>query len=73
MQDTPQADDSLKFSGRFTLTGIPAIDPVADGVSKDLWTSSLGSVDVHFSSGVGNLAFIIPSQTLFQRRVPRGP
>jgi len=37
-------------------------DPVADGVSKDLWTSSLGSVDVHFSSGVGNLAFCLLSK-----------
>jgi hypothetical protein len=30
--DTPEADDSLKFAGRFTLSGLPAIDPIADGV-----------------------------------------
>jgi vibriolysin len=34
-------------------------DPVSDGVSKDFWTSSLGSVDVHYSSGVGNLNFCL--------------
>ncbi|MBA3818397.1 MAG: M4 family metallopeptidase [Deltaproteobacteria bacterium] len=34
-------------------------DPVADGVSKDLWTSTVGNVDVHYSSGIGNLAFCL--------------
>ena len=34
-------------------------DPASDGVSKDFWTSSVGSVDVHYSSGVGNLAFCL--------------
>ena len=34
-------------------------DPAADGASKDLWTSSVGTVDVHYSSGVGNLAFCL--------------
>ena len=37
-------------------------DPAADGVSKDLWTSSLGSAEVHYSSGVGNLAFCLLSK-----------
>jgi vibriolysin len=32
-------------------------DPMKDGVSKDLWYSGVGSVDVHYSSGIGNLAF----------------
>jgi vibriolysin len=32
-------------------------DPAADGVSLDLWTSSTGTVDVHYSSGIANLAF----------------
>jgi vibriolysin len=32
-------------------------DPIKDGVSKDLWYSGVGSVDVHYSSGIGNLAF----------------
>jgi vibriolysin len=34
-------------------------DPAADGVSKDAWYSGVGSVDVHYSSGVGNLAFCL--------------
>jgi vibriolysin len=34
-------------------------DPASDGVSKDVWTSTVGSVDVHYSSGVGNLAFCL--------------
>ncbi|HEX5064353.1 MAG TPA: M4 family metallopeptidase, partial [Kofleriaceae bacterium] len=34
-------------------------DPAKDGASKDFWTSSVGSVDVHYSSGVGNLEFCL--------------
>jgi vibriolysin len=34
-------------------------DPAKDGRSKDYWTSTVGSVDVHFSSGVGNLNFCL--------------
>jgi len=34
-------------------------DPAADGASKDIWTSGVGNVDVHYSSGVGNLAFCL--------------
>jgi vibriolysin len=37
-------------------------DPLADGVSKDLWYSGIGSVDVHYSSGVSNLAFCLLSK-----------
>ncbi len=37
-------------------------DPAADGASKDVWTSGVGSVDVHYSSGVGNLAFCLLSR-----------
>ncbi|HVK78336.1 MAG TPA: M4 family metallopeptidase, partial [Kofleriaceae bacterium] len=37
-------------------------DPAADGASRDIWTSSVGSVDVHYSSGVGNLAFCLLSK-----------
>ena len=37
-------------------------DPAADGASKDFWTSSVGSVDVHYSSGIGNLAFCLLSK-----------
>ena len=36
-------------------------DPLADGVSKDLWDSGIGNVDVHYSSGVSNLAFCLLS------------
>lgn len=37
-------------------------DPAADGASKDLWTSTVGNVDVHYSSGIGNLAFCLLSK-----------
>jgi vibriolysin len=37
-------------------------DPALDGSSKDLWTSTVGNVDVHYSSGVSNLAFYLLSQ-----------
>lgn len=37
-------------------------DPAADGVSKDYYSSTIGSVDVHYSSGVGNLAFYLLSE-----------
>ena len=37
-------------------------DPFADGASADFWTSSVGNLDVHYSSGVGNLAFCMLSQ-----------
>jgi vibriolysin len=37
-------------------------DPAADGVSKDIWTSSLGNVDVHYSSGPSNLMFCLLSK-----------
>ena len=34
-------------------------DPAADGVSNDIWTSSIGGVDVHYSSGPNNLVFCL--------------
>ncbi len=34
-------------------------DPAADGASKDIWTSTVGNVDVHYSSGVPNLMFCL--------------
>ncbi|MGH6825770.1 M4 family metallopeptidase [Methyloceanibacter sp.] len=37
-------------------------DPVADGVSLDFWTSTAGTVDVRYSSGIANLAFYLMSQ-----------
>jgi vibriolysin len=37
-------------------------DPQQDGQSADHWTSSVGNLDVHYSSGVGNLAFCLLSQ-----------
>ncbi len=37
-------------------------DPAKDGASADYWTSSVGNLDVHYSSGVGNLAFCLLSQ-----------
>ncbi|HEU5055637.1 MAG TPA: M4 family metallopeptidase [Kofleriaceae bacterium] len=37
-------------------------DPATDGVSLDWWTSGSGNVDVHYSSGIANLAFYLMSQ-----------
>jgi len=37
-------------------------DPKLDGSSLDYWTSSAGSVDVHYSSGIANLAFTLMSR-----------
>ncbi|MGM9489262.1 M4 family metallopeptidase [Ideonella sp. YS5] len=37
-------------------------DPAADGASKDYWYSGVGNVDVHYSSGIANLAFYLLSQ-----------
>jgi vibriolysin len=37
-------------------------DPVADGVSRDEWTSGLGGIDVHYSSGPNNLVFCLLSK-----------
>ena len=37
-------------------------DPAADGASADFYTSGTGNLDVHYSSGVGNLAFYLLSQ-----------
>jgi vibriolysin len=37
-------------------------DPAADGVSKDFYAAGVGNVDVHYSSGIANLAFYLMSQ-----------
>jgi len=37
-------------------------NPSLDGGSLDYWTSAAGSVDVHYSSGIANLAFYLLSQ-----------
>ena len=37
-------------------------DPVKDGSSADYWTSTTKNLDVHYSSGVANLAFYLLSQ-----------
>ncbi|PTL77315.1 M4 family metallopeptidase [Vitiosangium sp. GDMCC 1.1324] len=37
-------------------------DPAKDGSSLDFWTSGAGSVDVHYSSGIANLAFTLLSK-----------
>jgi vibriolysin len=37
-------------------------DPVKDGASLDFWTSAAGSKDVHYSSGIANLAFTLLSK-----------
>ncbi|MBK9033009.1 MAG: M4 family metallopeptidase [Myxococcales bacterium] len=37
-------------------------DPALDGASLDYWTSTAGNVDVHYSSGIANLAFYLTAQ-----------
>ncbi|ATB40166.1 hypothetical protein CYFUS_005614 [Cystobacter fuscus] len=37
-------------------------DPAKDGASHDFWTTSTKNVDVHYSSGVANLAFTLLSK-----------
>ena len=37
-------------------------DPAADGASHDFYSESIGNLDLHYSSGVGNLAFYLLSQ-----------
>ena len=37
-------------------------DPAKDGRSPDLWYSGIGSLDPHYNSGIGNLAFYMLSQ-----------
>ncbi|HEU0030670.1 MAG TPA: M4 family metallopeptidase [Kofleriaceae bacterium] len=37
-------------------------DPAQDGVSLDFWSTSAGNVDVHYSSGIGNLMFCLLSK-----------
>ncbi len=37
-------------------------DPAADGASRDVWSSTVGSVDVHYSSGPANLMFCLLSK-----------
>lgn len=37
-------------------------DPAQDGASLDFWTTGAGNVDVHYSSGIANLAFYLLSQ-----------
>jgi hypothetical protein len=48
-EDIWLADEALRFMA----------DPAADGISLDFWTSSAGNVDVHYSSGISNLAFYL--------------
>jgi Zn-dependent metalloprotease len=37
-------------------------DPKLDGASKNCWYSGIGGLDVHYSSGVGNLAYFLLAQ-----------
>lgn len=37
-------------------------DPALDGASADFWTTGTGNLDVHYSSGIANLAFYLMSQ-----------
>jgi vibriolysin len=48
-------------------------DPAADGVSKDRWSSGLGGVDVHYSSGPNNLVFCLLTKGGQHPRITGGP
>ncbi|WP_245591887.1 M4 family metallopeptidase [Cystobacter fuscus] len=37
-------------------------DPAKDGASADYWASGVGIIDVHYSSGIGNLAYALLSK-----------
>jgi len=37
-------------------------DPAADGASADVWSSSIGGIDVHYSSGPNNLAWCLAAK-----------
>ncbi len=58
---TPSANNFLV--GEDIWLASPALrymnDPAADGTSLDFWTSTAGNVDVHYSSGIANLAFYL--------------
>ena len=41
-------------------------NPAADGSSADVWSSSVGSLDVHYSSGIANLMFCLLVRALGQ-------
>ncbi len=49
--DTPESDDSLKFSGTFTLAGTPVIDPVADGARVVVGDSGGAVADITLPAG----------------------
>jgi len=49
--DTPEADDSMKFSGRFTLAGAPTIDPLADGLRLVVGDEDGAAADITIAAG----------------------
>jgi hypothetical protein len=49
--NTPEPDDSLKFSGKFTLAGMPAVDPIADGLRLVVGDSDGADVDFVIAAG----------------------
>jgi vibriolysin len=60
---TPSANNFLVGEDIYTPNGSTTdalrymSDPFKDGGSADYWTSTVGTLDVHYSSGVSNLAF----------------
>jgi Zn-dependent metalloprotease len=52
--------EKIKRTGNLFLRSM--ITPSADGYSADCWYSTLGSLDVHFSSGVANHFFYLLSE-----------
>lgn len=49
--DSSAADDRLQFSGRFTLAGTPALDPLADGFRFVLSDTAGAQVDITLVPG----------------------
>jgi vibriolysin len=56
---TPTSDTWLYGESRVPPFVRSMCDPAADGASADVWSSGVGNLDVHFGSGVGNLAFCL--------------
>jgi vibriolysin len=58
--DMPLTTDTFLVGEDIITGGLRMMcDPAADGASRDIWTSTVGNVDVHYSSGVPNLMFCL--------------
>lgn len=64
--NSPQDVPDFQIGEEIVPTGQPPLrymyKPSLDGASKDCWYSGVGSLNVHYSSGVGNHAFFLMAQ-----------